>query len=220
MVDLRDVLRPFVDEAAAGPRRPVAEVAERAAQARRRRVRRRSAGAGLAAVVVAGGLALVGSFTTPDRSSQVSVADTSRPATTDATSVPLPRSTTSTSTTPTTAAPTTAVPSTSAPASTVGTLPSGDQEPLVSLVDGVVATSTTTSSWDSGHCIEIRVENTTTSPVEWKVRSALDGTIATLWSAVADDQGGGIVVFTGEEGYNRQLAAGASTTFGTCVDTP
>jgi endoglucanase len=89
----------------------------------------------------------------------------------------------------------------------------------VSLVAGIVATSTTTSSWDDGYCVEVRVENTTAAPADWKVRYALEGTIATLWSATADGQGDGVVVFTGEEGYNRQLAPGASTTFGTCVDT-
>jgi cellulase/cellobiase CelA1 len=216
VVDLRDAFRPFLDEAAAAPRRTVAEVAERAAQARRRRIRHRSAGAGLAAAVVAGALVLVDPFATPDRSSQVSVADDPAPTTTPTTSAS-PSTAPSTTAAPITEAPTTTV----APATTaVPTTPPADGDtPLVSLVDGVVATSTTTSSWDDGYCVEVRVENTTAAEVEWRVRSALGGTIATRWSATADDQGGGVVVFTGEEGYNRRLAPGASTTFGTCVDT-
>ena len=216
MVDLRDALRPFVDEAAAGPRRPVAEVAERAAEARRRRIRRGSVVAGLAALVVAGGLILVDPFAGPDRSSQVSVADPG-PATTAPTTTASPPPSSSSTTAPTTEAPTTSAPETTA--TTAPAPPVEGDAPLVSLVDGVVATSTTTSSWEAGRCVEVLVENTTAAPVEWKVRYALGGTIATLWSAVADDQGGGVVEFTGEDGYNRQLAAGASTTFGTCVDT-
>ena len=216
MVDLRDAFRPFVDEAAAAPRRTVAEVAERAAQARRRRIRRRSAGAGLAAAVVAGALVLTDPFATPDRSSQVSVAGDPAPAST-------PPTTTAPSTTPsTTEAPTTTAPPTAATPATTAvptTQPTDSDTPLVSLVDGIVATSTTTSAWEDGYCVEVRVENTTAAAVEWRVRYALDGTIATRWSATAEDQGDGVVVFTGEEGYNRRLAPGASTTFGTCVDT-
>jgi cellulase/cellobiase CelA1 len=98
------------------------------------------------------------------------------------------------------------------------TPPADGDPPLVSLVDGIVATSTTTSSWEDGYCVEVRVENTTAASADWRVRYALAGSIATLWSATADDQGDGVVVFTGEEDYNRRLAPGASTTFGTCVD--
>jgi cellulase/cellobiase CelA1 len=176
--------------------------------------------AGLAAAIVAV-TAVVGTLRSHDPADDVSTVDASS-STSSTSSAPAPTDGSApASTAPDTRPPATPPPTTAAPTGTTPPTGSGaDDARLVPLVDGVVATSTTTSSWDRGYCIEIRVENTTTAPVEWKVRSALDGTIATLWSAVADDQGGGIVVFTGEEGYNRQLAAGASTTFGTCVDTP
>ncbi|HEV7758678.1 MAG TPA: cellulose binding domain-containing protein [Acidimicrobiales bacterium] len=214
LVDLRDALRPFVHEAATQPRQPVEVLAERA---RRRQVRRRTvvAGAGLAAAVVAV-VALVGQADAPEPADQVSVVDTPAPDATAPEPDPGP-STTVPATTPTTARP--PAPPTSAPV--VPGDDTGGDAPLRSLVDGVVATSTTTSEWDRGYCVEILVENTTGAPVDWQVRYRPGGDIATRWNAMAsepDDDNDGAIVFTGEE-FNRRLAGGESTTFGTCIDT-
>jgi hypothetical protein len=224
VVDLRDAFRPFVDEAAAAPRRSVAEIASRADAARRRRGRRRTAalaaGAGLTALVAV--LALVGPLRGHDPSSRVSVADTPAASTTPgqpdepSTTAPTrPSSTTapsSTASTPTTAADGPAT-TTAAPPSTVVT----DEAPLVALTDGVTTSATTTSSWEDGYCVQIRVENTTGAAVEWQVQYRSRGHIATLWNAVADRRDGD-VTFAGDE-FNHRLEPAASTSFGACVDT-
>jgi cellulase/cellobiase CelA1 len=229
VVDLRAAFRPFVDDAASGPRRPMAEVAERAEGARRRRNRRRSAAAGLAGVagLAAVVFAVLGTLGSGGPSGDVSTVDPAgstsatpaaeRPEDTAATSAPPPTTAAEPPEGTATSAPpvTTAAPGSPEPGEPT---PTPGDPPLVALVDGVVATPTTTSSWEDGYCVQVRVENTGASPVAWKVRYALAGTIATLWNAVADDQGGGTVVFTGDD-VNHDLAAGASTTFGTCVDT-
>lgn len=229
MVELRDALRPFVEDAAAAPRRPVAELAARAAEAQRRRIRRRTAGAGLAVVAFAA-LAVVGTRGARDPSDDVSTVEPAASTTTDATPVPTPEpdpgpgpdSTTATTGRP----PSTTAPATPTPTTTATTAPppaepgagTGTPPPeVVALADGVEATARTTSAWEDGYCVEVRVENTTGAPVAWQVRATLDGTINTLWNAVSDSRTGE-VQFTGDT-FNRELAPGAWTTFGSCVDT-
>ena len=122
---------------------------------------------------------------------------------------------------PTSGAPTTVpAPSTAPPPPATDDPPDGD-EPF-SPVAGIVATATTTASWDRGRCVEVRVANTSAAPLGWEVHYRPGGELATLWNATGDEQHHdgheGHVAFIGE-GWNARLAAGQSTTFGMCVDT-
>jgi cellulase/cellobiase CelA1 len=206
VVDLRAALRPMVEQPAT-PRLPVAELA---ARARRRQTRRRAAAAGIAVSVVAVAGMVVMTHNPDARVRTVdappsSIDDTNttdaRPSTTDGgDAVPAPDDG-----------------PTSTPQEPSRSTPSADDEPF-SPVAGIVVSSTTTSSWDHGHCIEIRVENTTAAPVEWKVRYSPSGTIAELWNAKVDDQSQDDVVFVGET-WNERLPGHQWTTFGVCLDT-
>lgn len=107
-----------------------------------------------------------------------------------------------------------------APAPAPGDDPSSGEEPF-SPVAGVVATATTTASWDRGRCVEIRVDNTSAAALSWEVHYAPGGRIATLWNASGEEQHhdghDGHTAFIGDD-WNARLSAGQSTTFGMCVD--
>jgi chitin-binding protein len=117
---------------------------------------------------------------------------------------------------PTTVAP----PTTPAPPTPPTTVPDGD-EPF-SPVMGIGTTATTTASWEGGRCVEVRVENTTGGTLGWEVHYRPGGDVASLWNATGEEQSHdgheGHVAYVGED-WNERLAAGASTTFGMCVDT-
>ena len=221
MVDLRAALRPLVDEPAAAPL-PVAELAVRA---RRRTMRRRTGALGVAAAFAV----VLGVVATHDPSNRVATAD-GTPSTTDAVPAVDPPATDPDSSTP-------ASPVTTVPAPTQSTQPPPTQpdeseeseeadrgeaerpasgEPT-SPVAGVAVTSTTTSSWDGGHCVEIRVENGSGDTVAWLVTYAPAGTVATMWNSVVDHEGAEGTTFVGE-GWNNRLAPGEWTTFGVCID--
>lgn len=121
-----------------------------------------------------------------------------------------------TSAPPTTPSPT--PPPTDPPAP--GEVPDGS-EPF-SPVAGIATSLRTTASWDTGRCLEVRVENTTPGPLGWEVHLAPGGRIASLWNASseAQDHEGheGHVAFVGDD-WNERLAPGHWTTFGMCIDT-
>jgi cellulase/cellobiase CelA1 len=222
MADLRRSLRPFVDAASAsGPRLQIDELAARARRRRARRRTRLAATAGLAATI-----AVVFTLTRPDSApddTEVSVVDSSHPTTTTTTAAP------SATTTPGVTDPITAdVPS----ATTASTAPRppgtatvdttspgiGNDDRLTSPIAGLAANSTTTSSWDTGYCLQITVENTTASPADWQLDFAAGGTIADKWNVLATEHGDGTITFTGEP-FNHTLPPTATTSFGTCIDT-
>ncbi len=94
---------------------------------------------------------------------------------------------------------------------------SENAEPLTT--PGLRTETTTTSRWEDGYCVEIEVNNEgETTARTWQVVLDLDGRIATLWSAAVDDSVDGRFVFSGVDGYNAVLDAGALTTFGACLD--
>jgi cellulase/cellobiase CelA1 len=225
VADLRGAFRPFVEAASeSGPRLGVDDLADRA---RRRRARRRTRLAGVAAAAAA--VAVVFTLTrpseAPDETDQVSVSDSSA---TTATSTTAPSS--STTGVPDVTDPITAdvpssttVPPTQPPASSeveTTTVPAGigNDARLTSPTAGLVANSTTTSSWDTGYCLQITVENTGPSPVDWQLVFAAGGTIADKWNVTALEDGTGTITLTGEQ-FNRTLAPSATTSFGTCIDT-
>lgn len=145
---------------------------------------------------------------------------TTGPPPTSPPGTPTPTPTTPPSQPPTSVAPTVPPPSTVPPPPATDDPPDGD-EPF-SPVAGIVATATTTASWDQGRCVEVRVANTSASALSWEVHFRPGGEIATLWNATGDEQHHdgheGHVAFIGED-WNDRLAAGQSTTFGMCVDT-
>jgi cellulase/cellobiase CelA1 len=194
-------------------------------RARRRRARRRTRLAATAAATAA--VAVVFTLTrpsgAPDESGQVSVSDSSAttstssaapgtgggPDVTDPITADVPSSTT--------------VPPTQPPASSeveTTTVPAGigNDARLTSPTPGLTASSNTTSSWDTGYCLQITVENTGTAPVDWQLDFAAGGTVADKWNVTALDDGTGTITLTGEE-FNRTLAPSATTSFGTCIDT-
>lgn len=116
--------------------------------------------------------------------------------------------------------PTTAPGSPGDPGGDPGEVPSGD-EPF-SPVAGIATTVRTTAEWDRGRCVEVRVENTTSSALGWEVHYKPGGDIATLWNAGAEAQDHegheGHMAFVGAD-WNERLEAGRWTTFGMCIDT-
>ncbi|HYD09581.1 MAG TPA: lytic polysaccharide monooxygenase [Acidimicrobiales bacterium] len=115
-------------------------------------------------------------------------------------------------------APTTSTTTSPVPTTTT-TVPSGD-EPF-SPVAGVTVSSTTTSSWQGGRCVEHRVTNTTAEPRSWEVHLRPKGKITSLWNATSIEQHHagheGHAAFIGAD-WNATIAAKSATTFGMCVD--
>jgi hypothetical protein len=219
VVDLRSTLRPLVDEPAR-ERLPVAELAERATtRARRLRLRRRRALAGLATVaVVALGGSLAARDDDPDRVTTVHGAEVT-PSTTTERDAP--------STTSTLPGEGPAPPGTPPPGPTTRDAPVDPGDPggpadpgdgPTSADPALVVTETTTSDWDGGHCVELRVENTGDAPVAWTVELTPVGAIETLWNARIVAEDGARTTFAGED-WNATLAPRSWTTFGTCLAT-
>jgi chitin-binding protein len=146
------------------------------------------------------------------------------PTTAPATSAPTSPSTppTSPTTPPATSAPTVPAPPPAPPTDppAPGEVPDGS-EPF-SPVAGIVTSLRTTASWDTGRCLEVRVENPTSGALSWEVHFAPGGGIASLWNASSEEQDHegheGHVAFVGDD-WNERLAPGRWTTFGMCVDT-
>ena len=79
---------------------------------------------------------------------------------------------------------------------------------------GVEFTLIESTTWTTGFCSDGTVTNTTDEAVVWEVRAEVAGTITSIWNAEytidGDDH-----VFTGV-GWNAELPAFGSTTFGFC----
>jgi cellulase/cellobiase CelA1 len=83
---------------------------------------------------------------------------------------------------------------------------------------GLRTSTTRTSEWDDGYCFQMDVTNQAGDGDGWRVVLDLGGSIDTIWNATAT-AAGDQTVFSGEAGYNTDLAPGASTSFGACVTT-
>jgi cellulase/cellobiase CelA1 len=203
------------------------EIASRAMRRRRRRMARV---VGLSVGVVSFGLVAAVAFAggspdtdistvsvaerPPERATTTSTADDSsaRPASSQIPVETLPPD-------PDLPAATASVTTHEAGAPTTGTtLPSTTTATLATTTPGIRTTSTTTSAWEDGYCIRVRVDNDGSEAVAWQVVIELDGTIATLWNATAAPGDGASTIFTGSD-WNAVLDPGALTTFGLCVDT-
>jgi cellulase/cellobiase CelA1 len=90
-------------------------------------------------------------------------------------------------------------------------------ESTVATTPGVDISLTTTSEWDSGYCVQVRVDNPGPDPVTWRVELDLGGALESVWAATREPSDGGTLVFTGEPGYNDTLEPGSWTTFGMCL---
>ncbi|MGH1492269.1 MAG: cellulose binding domain-containing protein [Acidimicrobiales bacterium] len=235
MVDLHDSLRP----SGAAPPLPVSEIAARGKRRKRRRI---ISTAGVAAATLS--IAAIAISSLPRSSAEtVTVADESSDETTDQTTA-LPTTiastintdtTTTTATTTTPDTTTTTADSADTDADSVGggtddTESTTSTESSTSLSDGGaedhplttpgIRTSTTiTSQWEDGYCMQIEVINETVDRDSWEVGLDLDGTIATLWNATVFEMSSGTFVFSGLEDYNVTIQAGAVTSFGACIDT-
>lgn len=228
MVDLHESFRP------ANTTAPL-PLDELAARVRRRKRRRRASAAGLAVVTVA--VAALAVAQLPDSPSEtVTVADgivaeeverstgevadqPSDPPREPTTSTDGDRSTDSLDRSSPTAPPeaTPSTGSTNAPAgSDAAVVPLGEPHPLTT--PGLRTSAEPTSEWHDGYCVQIEVVNDTGEDVAWQVGLDLGGTIDALWNASAEDVGSGTYLFSGDGDHNATVAAGAATSFGTCVD--
>ncbi len=81
--------------------------------------------------------------------------------------------------------------------------------------DNATLTLTVTTDWGDGYCVTGAVENTSDTDVDWRVSSAPDGEIYTIWNAEVEDVDA-LWVFTGAE-WNATLAPGESADFGFCA---
>ncbi len=75
----------------------------------------------------------------------------------------------------------------------------------------------TDSSWQSGHCDSVTVQNPGSDVLDWSVKLTLDGKLTDHWSSVADGDSGE-VTFTGAD-WNKSVAPGQTAQFGYCVST-
>lgn len=73
-----------------------------------------------------------------------------------------------------------------------------------------------TGRWGSRYCVDATVTNRSNETLAWQVETEVEGTITDLWSAVSAPGADGKTIFSGVS-WNRELAPGASTTFGWCA---
>lgn len=71
------------------------------------------------------------------------------------------------------------------------------------------------SEWPTGFCDEVKVQNTSTSPLAWSVELDVMGTIQNAWNAAAS-AAGARTRFVGVT-WNATLAPGAEAAFGFCA---
>lgn len=84
-------------------------------------------------------------------------------------------------------------------------------EPMQDVVVEVV----TDNDWGAGACKTATLTNTTMQTIAWQVELDTGGTLTTVWNALTDDPGP-LATFVGD-GYNAELAGGATTSFGFCI---
>ncbi|WP_437334668.1 hypothetical protein [Sorangium sp. So ce394] len=74
---------------------------------------------------------------------------------------------------------------------------------------------TTSTSWSSGYCKDVKLTNKDTREVTWTLYVPREGTIYNSWNVKADATSTNFV-FSGT--WNAKLSAGSSTTFGYCAN--
>lgn len=75
------------------------------------------------------------------------------------------------------------------------------------------------SDWGSGYCADGSVTNTSHDTVIWRASFPFQGRISQLWNARYQQQDGDRLTVAGLD-WNRQLAPGASASFGFCAERP
>jgi len=78
--------------------------------------------------------------------------------------------------------------------------------------------STTIDDWKSGYCQSVNVTNLSAKTIQWEVNLSIEGSVFTVWDAV-HVQNAQNVLYQGKND-NMLLKAGASTSFGYCVQRP
>ncbi|HSP78431.1 MAG TPA: DUF1588 domain-containing protein, partial [Myxococcaceae bacterium] len=69
--------------------------------------------------------------------------------------------------------------------------------------------------WEAGYCHDVKVTNTGTDQLAWRVSLSVEGTLTHVWNAVATPEAGR-TTFTGAD-WNHLLEPGRSTSFGYCA---
>ena len=91
-------------------------------------------------------------------------------------------------------------------------------EPPPVVTTDLPAKLTLSSDWGAGYCADVSVTNDTAQSVEWTTVFTVQGSIDNSWNFVytqLDDQ-----VTANGVSWNKQLAPGASATFGFCAERP
>jgi hypothetical protein len=99
--------------------------------------------------------------------------------------------------------------------SRVGGTPGTPTTPGVPATSNAQYTITPQDRWATGYCNTVQVTNTGTASLTWRITLTVEGTLNHTWNAQAVASGTQ-TTFTGE-GFNAQLAPGASVTFGYCA---
>ena len=90
-----------------------------------------------------------------------------------------------------------------------------DDESTPPVCGKVEAETVIRDDWGDGYCADVTVTNNTCESVVWQVSVTVDGTIDNLWNGEYT-QGDGAIQVKGA-GWNSELAAGRSTSFGFCA---
>jgi len=74
-----------------------------------------------------------------------------------------------------------------------------------------------TTSWQTGYCVNVDVQNTNATAATWAIDLAVDGFINNLWNAKSSEGAGDKRRFVGVE-WNQTLAPNSTTSFGYCAE--
>lgn len=88
--------------------------------------------------------------------------------------------------------------------------------PTATVAAGVSIQQTITSDWGAGYCSAVILTTASTTPIDWRVTFAIDGTVRELWSALWSQSSGRV---TAEGlGWNNTVARGVPAQFGYCAN--
>jgi hypothetical protein len=92
----------------------------------------------------------------------------------------------------------------------------GGETPNTPTSSNAQFTVTPQDNWQTGYCNNVKVTNTGTATITWRVTFTVEGTLNHFWNAKTAPSGTQ-TTFTGDT-WNAQLAPGASTSFGYCAN--
>ena len=92
-----------------------------------------------------------------------------------------------------------------------------EPKPLPPKEGDLQVTQTVKDSWDGGFCNRVKVLNTTTHPIDWKVEFTVKGEVTTLWNANYTQDATSLKVLANGVDWNNVVKANASVNFGYCA---